>query len=80
MVLKNLPLCVKIVLGILVFGIMYMVFMYSTFYQLDLHEEGKKKRKKNPHVALANLWWNICKNQIENQASLDLAMGIGSAC
>ena len=54
--------------------------MYSTFYQLDLHEEGKKKRKKNPHVALANLWWNICKNQIENQASLDLAMGIGSAC
>ena len=35
--------------------------MFSNFYQLDLHNKTR--------VALANLQWNICKNQIENQTS-----------
>ena len=32
------------------------------------------------NVALAILWWNICKYRIENWTSLALVMIIGSAC
>ena len=43
--------------------------MFSNFYRLDLHN-------KKTHVTLANLRWNIYKNWIENQTSLDLVMVI----
>ena len=31
-----------------------LYFMFSNFYRLHLHN--------NTRVAIANLWWNICKN------------------
>ena len=47
-------------------------FLFSNFYQLYLQNKCC--------VALANLWWSISKNQIDNWASLDLVMDIQSAC
>ena len=47
-------------------------FMFSNFYQLDLHNETR--------VAITNLQWNARNNRIENRPYLDVVMVIESSC
>ena len=53
----------------MLFGIF---LMFSSFYQLDIHNKTR--------VALANLQWNIYTSRIENHIYLDLVIVIKSAC
>ena len=47
-------------------------FTFSNFYRLDSHNKT--------HVAIANLWRNICQSRIGNNTSLHSIMLIISAC
>jgi hypothetical protein len=44
------------------------IFMLSSFYRLHSHNQAC--------VTLVDLWWNICKNGLENQTSPYLVMVI----
>ena len=53
-------------------GVIWFIFMFSNFYQFDLHNQI--------YFSLTNLWWNIFKNRIENWISSYLVTVFGSAC